>query len=93
MSYNCEVCGSHSPPRHPRLTHIVYHDTGQISREIEVCRTCHHKLEQGASVDELMLGFRPREVKAEPVKPVNMIERWRKSSIADFQNSRRQKPQ
>ncbi len=86
MSYRCECCGHSSPKKAPRLTHIVYRENGQISREIAVCRTCYHQLEQGKKIDDLIIGFSPpKPIPPEPPKlSKKVLDRWSQKAQGDF---------
>jgi len=72
VSYNCQVCHVHVPPRCPRRTYAVQRDLGnrtEIEREIPVCLGCSLLLEGGIPLAVLQRRHGPPPRRTAPALP------------------------
>lgn len=63
MSYKCEACNRHVRPGVARRTHAILRPNGGIERELAVCGTCAHLLDEGMP---LWLVIRQNRVPEQP---------------------------
>ena len=57
--YRCAICRGVSPPRRPRLTHVIHREDGNIARELSVCARCQRELAEGAALEAVQASRKP----------------------------------